>query len=99
MKIRPMAGNVFILPDWDENIQSSIIEIPEEYRGRQMPQQGKVVAMNGKRVFKDGSTALAEFKIGDKVVFKKHSGLIIDIDGQRLVQCKIHDIEAVIENV
>lgn len=96
MTLRPMPGNVFILPDKQAE-HVGLIYIPENRRDMDMPQTGKVVAMGGILKTKKGVLVPPEFKVGDRVIFKKHSGLFVDWKGKRFVQIRHHDIEAILE--
>lgn len=95
MRLRPTAGKVFIKPDWDE-IKSSNIIIPGVAKKRDIPTQGVVWAMGGVEVTKKGVKIPIEFKIGDRVLIEKHTGLMEEIDGQTLVRITIRDVLAVL---
>jgi co-chaperonin GroES (HSP10) len=96
LRLRPTAGNVFILPD-PEPEKSGLILKPETYRDRDMPSTGTVFAMGGKLRTKKGVLVEPEFKIGQRVVFKKFSGLFCEIGDKRLVQIKQHDVEGILD--
>lgn len=95
LSIRPTRGNVLIAPDPDPAMAGRIF-IPEQIRNRDMPSIGTVLAIGGRLKTKKGVLVEPEFKPGDKVLFRKFSGLFVDFRGKRFVQVKIHDIEAVI---
>lgn len=93
--MRPTKGNVFIEPEFQA--PSAVIHQPEAFARREMPQIGRVVAIGGARKFKSGLIVKPEFKPGDRVVFRKFSGLWSNVSGKELIQVKQHDVEAVLE--
>lgn len=95
MRLRPTAGNVFIRPD-DDPEKVGLIYKPEEFRNREMPQTGKVVAIGGKLKTKKGILVDPEFKVGDRVLFRKFSALFAELGKTKLVYCKHHDILAIL---
>lgn len=95
-RLRPTAGNVFIRPDKDPS-KEGLIWKPEAYANREMPQTGVVVAIGGKLKTKKGVLVDPEFKVGQRVVFRKFSGLFTDFEGEQLVQLKQHHVEAILE--
>ena len=97
MRLKPTAGNVFILPDVEPETLGRIIR-PAEFRNRDLACTGIVYAMGGKRILKNGTTLEPDFKIGDHVLIKKFSAIIVDIRGKRLLQIKQHDVLAVMQS-
>lgn len=96
MRLKPTAGNVFILPDVEPETIGRIIK-PETHRNRDISCTGLVYAMGGKRILKNGTTLEPYFKIGDHVLIKKFSALIMEIGGIKLLQIKHHDVLAGLE--
>lgn len=95
MKLRPRKGTVFILPESVGPI-SDVIIIPELSKDRELPDRGKVVAMSGKPVTKKGIATDVEFKIGDRVLVKKFTGMLFDFDGTKYFSVPIHEVMAVL---
>lgn len=95
MKLRPRAGTCLISP-LEEEYKGRII-IPETVKGRDMPHMGTVAFMNGARITKKGVKVLADFKPGDKVLFRKFSGLFVEHEGKRFVQVPFGDVMAILE--
>ena len=94
-RFRPTAGNVFIETIDDAEKVGRVI-IPEQARNKDMPSRGIVFAMGGRLKTKKGVVVEPEFKVGQKVLFRKFSGLLVDFEGKRFVQVKQHDVQAVI---
>ena len=95
MRFRPTAGNVFVETIDDPEKVGRII-IPEQARNKDMPSIGIVFAMGGRLMTKKGVLVEPEFKVGDKVLFRKYSGTFCDIGDKHLVQIKIHDVQALL---
>ena len=95
MKLRPMPGKVILDPIDEEYIGRIII--PDTVKDRDMPHIGRVVAMNGALLTKKGVRVLAEFRPGQKVLFKKFAGLFVEWAGKRYVQVGFGDIMAILE--
>lgn len=94
VKFKASKGNVFIRPVHDD-YKGKIILPDTVAKPKMMPDKGIVVAIGGRRIFRNGTIVENDFKVGDLVLFKKFSGLLCQIDGEDLVQVKIHDIEAI----
>ena len=95
MRLRPRKGTVFIIPE-TSGIASDIIVIPERVKGRELPDRGKVVAMSGKPITKKGIVTDCEFKIGDRVLVKRFTGILVDFQGVKYFSVPIHDVMAVL---
>lgn len=95
MKLRPSKGHAFILPE-TTGPSSDIITIPDRAKNKQMPEIGKVVAMSGALKTKSGVVVQPEFKIGDRVLVRKYSGLFVDFQDVRYFSVPIHDVMAVL---
>lgn len=93
--LRPRMGTVLIDPEMIEEYRGRII-IPQTSQGRDMPHIGTVVAMNGAYLTKKGVKVLPEFRPGSRVIFKRFSGIFVEIRTKRLIQVKMSDIEAVL---
>ena len=93
-RFRATAGNVFV-ETIDDPEKVGRILIPEQARNKDMPSIGIVFAMGGRLKTKRGVLVELEFKVGQKVLFRKYSGTFCDIGDKHLVQIKIHDVMAV----
>jgi chaperonin GroES len=89
MKIKPLADRIIVQPKVEEEKTASGIIIPDTARER-VP-VGTVLAVgNGK---KDEPLTV---KVGDEVVFGKHSGVPIEVEGNRYLLLREADVFAVI---
>ena len=82
--MKALADTVFVRPTFVEKVRESGIVIPDAAEERAT--QGVVVSA-GER---------APVKEGDVVLFSRYAGQDIDIDGDRLLILKAHDLLAVI---
>lgn len=94
MKIRMTRGLVLIRPEKDPE-QIGKILVPNQARDRDMPRIGIVLAIGGRLITKKGIVVEPEFKVNDRVFFKKFTGTFIEVEGQRLIYTKQHEVMAV----
>lgn len=95
MKLRPRKGTALILPE-SVGPTSDVIIIPDHCKNRDLPDRGKVVAMSGKPVTKKGVVTEVEFQVGDRVIVRKFTGVLIDFYGTKYFSVPIHEILAVL---
>lgn len=95
MRLKPTKGHVLIIPEY-AGIKSDTIVIPEQAQGKEMPEIGKIVAMAGKQITKKGVLVEPEFKIGDRVLVKKFTGLFVEFDGTKYFRVPFADVMAVL---
>ena len=93
MKIRPLHARVIVhrLDKGEQQVGGIII--PDT--AKEKPQQGTVIAAgNGKG---NGKRVPLDVKAGDRILFGKHAGQEIKLDGQECFIMKEDDVLAVIE--
>ncbi len=95
IKIRAAKGKVLIVPEEYKPVETNLV-LPQTACGRDMPQIGRVLAIGGRRITKKGVVLENEFKVGDRVFFRKFSGLWIDFRGHKLIQIAHSDILAIL---
>jgi chaperonin GroES len=61
------------------------------------PNQGEVLATGGGRITEDGTVIPMEVKTGDRVLFGKHAGTPIKVDGEEYHILKEDDVMAIVE--
>lgn len=93
--LKPTRGRVFILPEQSRPAETFLF-VPETSLNRDMPNIGTVFAIGGRRITKKGVTVEREFKVGDRVLFRKFSGLWVDVRGHKLIQIGPEDVEAIL---
>src|SRR5688572_28411106 len=96
IELKPLAGRVFIKPEQSVPAET-FLHIPESAKNNDMPDRGTIFAIGGRRITKKGVVLEHEFKVGDRVLFRKFSGLWQDIRRHRLISVEQKDIEAILE--
>lgn len=89
MKIKPLADRVIIKPIEQESLSKGGIIIPD--MAKEKPQKGIVLAVGTGK--KDEPMAV---RVGDTVLYAKHSGTEIQIDGEDLLIMRESDIFAIV---
>src|SRR3990167_9330590 len=97
MKVTPLEYRVLIKPDTFEKKTNSGIIIPDTVAEKhQMAQEtGTLIAFGG-NAFIDWKDARLP-AIGDKVMFGKYQGAVIEVDGIKHRICNDKDITAILE--
>lgn len=95
MKAKALRG--FCLIEMESPEPKTFLHLPDSAKDMiDIPSTGRVVSMSGCRITKKKVRVPNEFKIGDRVVYRKFSGLILERNGSKLIRIPIHDIEAVL---
>ena len=90
MALKTVLNKIIVEPVEAETKTASGIIIPDS--AQEKPQKGVVIATgNGKH------DEPMEIKVGDKVVYGKHAGIDVKLDGEELVLLTENDILVVIE--
>lgn len=96
MSIRPIGDRIAVKPVAVEEKTKSGIVLPGS--AQEKPHQGEVVAVGSGYVSQaTGQRIPLEIKVGDKVVYGKHAGIDVKLDGEELVLLTENDILVVIE--
>lgn len=90
MKLRPLADRVLLKEEKAETTTKSGILLPES--AQEKTQTAKVEAV-GPGTEKEKITV----KVGDRVMYDKHSGVQVKMDGEDYLIVKNSDIIAVVE--
>lgn len=94
MKVKPLSGYALIEPLEAETKTASGIILPDS--AQEKPAYGKVNVVGAPK-YVDGREVTAEFKVGDKVLYKKWGGEDVKLDGKEYKLVKFEDVMAVIE--
>lgn len=95
MQARPLHDQVVIKRLEAETQTASGIIIPDN--AQEKPQQGEIVAVGPGKTLDNGQLRAPQVKVGDRVFFRKYSGVDIKVAGQELVIAREDEILAVIE--
>jgi len=95
MKIRPMNDRILVVRVEEEKKTAGGIIIPDT--AKEKPQEGKVIAAGPGKMGEDGKRIPMELKKGDPVLFSKHAGTEIKIDGVEHIFMREDDILGILE--
>ena len=95
MKINPLSNYVLIQPVKQEEKTESGIFLPQT-ASREMPEQGKVVAVGPGKLSEDNKLIPLTVKEGDMVLFTKYGPNEIKINGKEYLMAKEEDILGII---
>jgi len=95
MRIRPLHDRVIIKREVEETKSAGGILIPSA--AAEKPATGTVVAFGLGKVLENGMVIPFDISIGDRVLFGKHSGTDVKIDGEDFLVMREEDIMAVYE--
>ena len=95
MNFKPIRDRIIIRLLEAETATKSGIIIPDA--AVEKPSQGQVLAAGPGRVTEDGILIPNELKAGDRVLFGKHAGTAIKVDGEELHILREDDVMAIVE--
>ncbi len=96
MKIRPLADNVLIEPEKEEEKTETGIYLPDT-ANKERPEKGKVIAVGPGKKDSSGEVKPLEVKEGDRVIFTKYGPNEIKVEEKEYLIASEDDILAVIE--
>lgn len=94
INIKPLSGYALIQPEDAVEKTASGIYLPDNAQER--PAKGKVIAI-GSPIYEHGKEIVAQFKVGETVIYKKWGGDEIKLDGQEFKVVKFDDVMAIVE--
>ena len=96
MKIRPLYDRVIVKRLEENRASPGGIAIPDT--AAEKPMHGKIVAVGKGKILDNGRVRPCDIKLGDKILFGKHSGTEVRVEGEDLVVMREEDVMAVIES-
>ena len=94
MKVRPLYDRLVVRPvDPKETAKGGIV-IPDI--AKEKPQEGEVLAVGEGKVLENGTMLPLAVQVGHKILFWKHSGTDIKIDGEEILILREDDVMAVL---
>jgi chaperonin GroES len=96
MNLRPLHDRVIVKPLEENRTSPGGIVIPDS--AAEKPVQGKIVAVGKGKILENGQVRPCVIKVGDKVLFAKHGGTQVKVDGQELVVMREEDVMAILES-
>ncbi len=94
MKIRPLHDRIIVKRIPEEEKTKGGILIPDT--AKEKPLEGRIVAVGNGKVLEDGRLRPLEVKAGDRVLFVKHAGNEIQLDGEEHLMLREEDILGVV---
>jgi chaperonin GroES len=95
MKFKPLHDRVVVQPLDAEARTASGIVIPDN--AQEKPTRGRVLAVGSGRVLENGTVIGLQIRVGDEVLFGKHAGQAVKVDGEEVTVLKEEEIFAVVE--
>jgi chaperonin GroES len=94
MKVRPLYDRLLVRPLPAAETAGGGIIIPDT--AREKPQTGEVLAVGDGKVLENGTKLPLAVQVGHKVLFWKHSGTDIRIDGDEILILREDEVMAVL---
>jgi chaperonin GroES len=94
MRLVPTSDRLLIMPAKRQETTSSGIIIPETAKDK--PVQGKVVAIGEGKVNNDGTLIPMRIQMDDEVLYNKHAGTEVSMDGDVYLLMKESDVLAIL---
>ena len=95
MKIRPLQDRIVVKRLEGESVTKGGIIIPDS--AKEKPVEGRVVAVGGGKLLKDGKVRPLDVQVGDVVLFGKYSGTEVKLDGEDHILLREDDCLAVMQ--
>jgi chaperonin GroES len=96
MNLRPLHDRMIVKPLEEDRTSPGGIVIPDA--AAEKPVQGRVVAVGRGRILKTGQVRPCDVKVGDRILFARHGGTEIRIDGRDLLVMRDEDVMAIIDS-
>lgn len=97
MNLKPLADNIVIEPQKQEEKTEGGILLPES-ANEGKPERGKVVAVGPGKRDDEGERVEPEVEKGDEVIFTKYGPNEIKMDDNEYLIAKEEDVLAIVEN-
>ena len=97
MNIKPLNGTVIIKPSKAEEVTKSGIIIPDT-ASKDVPKQGKIIAIAKTNISSTGTEMPIEAKKGDIILYPAYVGEDIKIEGEEYKILDITSIRAIVED-
>ena len=95
MKLKPIRDRIVIKLLEAETVTASGLVIPDA--AAEKPSQGQVLAAGTGKIAPDGTVVPMVIKEGDRVLFSKHAGQTVKIDGEEFHILREDDVMAVVK--
>lgn len=95
MNLKPTRDRIVVKMLEAETMTKSGLFIPDAVAEK--PNQGDVIAAGEGRITDDGKLIPMEVKAGDRILFGKHAGQTVKVDGVEYHILKEDDVMAIVE--
>jgi chaperonin GroES len=95
MNLKPIRDRIVIKMLEAETVTKTGLIIPDA--AVEKPSQGEVLAAGTGRIAEDGKTVPMEVKAGDRVLFNKHAGQPVKVDGTEYHILREDDVMAIVQ--
>jgi chaperonin GroES len=95
MNLNPLHDRVVVQLSEPETTTPSGIVIPDN--AKEKPSTGQVIAVGTGRVFDNGTKVPLTVKVGNTVMFGKHTGQSVKVNGEEYTILREEDIFAIVE--
>jgi len=95
MKLRPLNDRILVKRVEEETKTKGGIIIPDT--AKEKPAEGKIISVGKGKLADDGKRIALELKAGDRILFGKHSGTEVKIEGEEYLIMREDDVLGVIE--
>jgi chaperonin GroES len=95
MNIRPLHDRVIVKRIEEDRTSPGGIAIPD--MAAEKPVHGKIVAVGKGKILENGHVRPCDLEVGDKILFSKHGGTEVRVEGEVLVVMREEEVMAVIE--
>jgi chaperonin GroES len=95
MKVRPLADRILAKRIEQKEQKRGTLVIPDS--AREKPMEGKVLAVGSGKRDKEGNRIPLTVKVGDRILFGKHTGTDIKIDDDEHVVLREDEVLGIIE--
>lgn len=95
MNIRPLHDRVIVKRLQEVRTSPGGIAIPAT--AAEKPVHGKVLAVGKGKILKNGHVRPCDLEVGDKILFAKHGGTEVRVEGEDLLVMREEEVMAVIE--
>jgi chaperonin GroES len=95
MKLNPMHDRVAVRLVEPETTTASGIVIPDN--AKEKPSTGDIVAVGTGRVLDNGTRVPLTVQVGNRVLFGKHAGQSVKVNGEEYTILREEDIFAIVE--
>lgn len=95
MNLKPIRDRIVIKMLDAETMTKSGLIIPDV--ATEKPNQGQVLATGSGRVTTEGVTVAMQVKDGDNVLFSKHAGQTVKVDGEEYHIIREDDVMAIVQ--